>query len=197
MGLSKSWKMVLVTFVTGLALPFINAHLPESSQISEEFANNFIYMFLGSAGIGVVAKVAKLKNEKAADDNQVEQKIPMEPSHDFVPRDTSLGPPLKTGGRYYLTNFVKSDRGNSLKHGTPFLYVKMKGVRSYMTGQIFKGENLIQIEQTDNKGVLRFELFKKNQDGIVSFERGKYTLVIAGDRGSSDSNRITDEFEIV
>lgn len=200
MPVSKSWKMVITTFVIAVALPFVNSHLPESSQISEEFANNFIYVFFGSAGIGLASKVVKTKQEVNADDNmtirhtkRLEQKeLPKETIPDSEP-----DPRLMTDGRYYQTNFRKSDKGNSLSYGTPYLYVKMKGVRSYMTGQIFKGDKLIQIDQEDESGFLRFELFRKTSDGVLPFEAGKYTLVVAGDRGTSDSNKITDEFEIV
>lgn len=204
MKVSKSWKMVVSTFIIGIALPFVNSHLPESSQISEEFANNFIYIFLGSAGIGLASKIVKTKKEVNADDNMTirhTKRLELKPQsiqEDIEPAtDSRIDPRLMTESRYYLTNFKKSDRGNSLSYGTSYLNVKLKGVRSYMTGQIFKGDKLIQIDQADENGFLRFELFRKTPDGVLPFEIGKYTLVVAGDRGTSDSNRITDEFEIV
>ena len=49
---SKSWTLTIVTLIIGLILPMINAQLPEDRQISEEFANNVIYVALGIGAIG-------------------------------------------------------------------------------------------------------------------------------------------------
>ena len=65
--ISKSWKMVIATLIIGVALPIANSFLPDANQISEEFANNFIYVFLGSGAIGASAKIAKSLNGNTKD----------------------------------------------------------------------------------------------------------------------------------
>ena len=41
-----------MTLVIGLLLPVLNAQLPDDRQISEDFANNVIYVALGIGAIG-------------------------------------------------------------------------------------------------------------------------------------------------
>ena len=97
----------------------------------------------------------------------------------------------------YQTNFRKDPQiGNVLAYGEPYLFARRVGARSYVTGILrdLSGK-IIQIRQSVPGGeIIRFVL--KNRQG--SFERGKYSLQVQTDSGTSDSQgNKNDEFQIV
>jgi hypothetical protein len=103
---------------------------------------------------------------------------------------------------WYQSNFVPSEKGNSLQYGQVYLWIRIKDVKSYVT-VILKDTNgiALQIDQShylDEDGSIettRLELLKA--DG-TPFPRGIYHLQIQGDRGTGDSIGIKkDTFEII
>ena len=97
----------------------------------------------------------------------------------------------------YQTNFRKDPQiGNVLAYGEPYLFARRVGARSYVTGILrdLSGK-IIQIRQSVPGGeIIRFVL--KDKQG--SFGRGKYSLQVQTDSGTSDSQgNKNDEFQIV
>ena len=56
---NKSWSITILTLLMGLLLPIINAQLPEDRQVSDDFADNLIYVALGIGAIGAGASATK------------------------------------------------------------------------------------------------------------------------------------------
>ncbi|MCY4490446.1 MAG: hypothetical protein OXC46_03165 [Thaumarchaeota archaeon] len=56
---NKSWTITILTLLMGLLLPIINAQLPEDRQVSDDFADNLIYVALGIGAIGAGASATK------------------------------------------------------------------------------------------------------------------------------------------
>ena len=106
-------------------------------------------------------------------------------------------PELGPVGETYQTNFVKDPSvGNVLSYGAPYLFARMAGARSYVTGLLRdEGGRIIQIEQSNpGEEIIRFEL--KNRLG-QRLPRGTYNLQVQADSGSGDSQGIKrDEFQI-
>ena len=106
-------------------------------------------------------------------------------------------PELGPVGETYQTNFVKDPLvGNVLSYGAPYLFARMAGARSYVTGLLRdEGGRIIQVEQSKpGEEIIRFEL--KNRLG-QRLPRGTYNLQVQADSGSGDSQGIKrDEFQI-
>ena len=56
---NKSWSITILTLLMGLLLPIINAQLPDDRQVSDDFADNLIYVALGIGAIGAGASATK------------------------------------------------------------------------------------------------------------------------------------------
>ena len=56
---NKSWSITIFTLLMGLLLPIINAQLPDDRQVSNDFADNLIYVALGIGAIGAGASATK------------------------------------------------------------------------------------------------------------------------------------------
>lgn len=101
----------------------------------------------------------------------------------------------------YQTNFIKTDKGNSLPFGN-HLWIKVFGVRSYITATLKDAsKNIIQIDQSslvDEDGDItttRLEMFGRDKKPLP---RGKYFVTVRGDFGTSDAQGIKeDEFFII
>ena len=78
-----------------------------------------------------------------------------------------------------------------------FWFYHINNTRSYTTAKLSRGDNLIQIEQSGVGEPCKIELFERVNGKVVPMARGLYKLQITGDRGTSDSNGITDEFQII
>lgn len=200
MTTSKSWKLTIATLIIGVLLPFVNGFLPAEQAISEEFANTFIYIFLGVGAIG--ASKAVVKKQQQVKEKQIDA-IQAPASYNPPSGDPVGMPKLTNTQHWYQSNFVKGERGNALPFGEPYLWLKVTGVRSYITAKLENETGkVIQIEQTGHpsnpwKNAVRLEMYSRINGDIVPLPRGVYAVTVTGDRGSSDSNQITDKFEIV
>ena len=107
-------------------------------------------------------------------------------------------PELGPVGSAYQTNFVKDPQiGNVLQYGEPYLFARMAGARSYVTGLLRDSTGkVIQIEQSiPGEDIIRMELKNKQGQPLL---RGIYSLQVQADTGSGDSQGIKrDEFQIV
>ena len=107
-------------------------------------------------------------------------------------------PELGPVGSAYQTNFVKDPQvGNVLQYGEPYLFARMAGARSYVTGMLRDSTGkVIQIEQSvPGEDIIRMELKNKQGQPLL---RGIYSLQVQADTGSGDSQGIKrDEFQIV
>lgn len=110
-------------------------------------------------------------------------------------------PKLGPESEWFQTNFVKTEKGNTLPFGQN-LWIRIKDVRSYVTAKLSDSKgNVIQIDQShqfdedNNIETTRLEMFGRDAKPLP---RGKYTLQTQGDRGTGDAQGIkADEFEIV
>jgi len=112
-------------------------------------------------------------------------------------------PTLGPVGDKVQTNFTKhAQKGNILLYGQSYLWIKMPNARTYVNALLRDSKgNLIQIRQghendeDNNHTTTRVNMFA---EGGVPMPRGKYSLEIRGDAGSSDSSgHGLDVFEIV
>jgi len=112
-------------------------------------------------------------------------------------------PVLGPEGKWYQTNFRQDkEKGNVIDYGEKYLWVKISGVKSYVTVILRNAKREpIQIDMSheldeDNDvETTRLEMFAKDGKPLP---RGKYFLQTQGDRGSSDAVGIkTDEFMIL
>ena len=189
--INKSWALTISTFVIGIILPLLNGFLPVENQISEEFANNFIYLVLGIGGLGVANSARKTIAPKLVTPKEEADEI-----------DRSMIPHLGGSGSLLQSNLIKGPKRVSIKQDYPYLWLEPKQMRSYITAVLSdpKG-NVIQIEQTGTKTnpwreIVRLELTKVQNGKTVPMQRGTYTVVLRGDRGG-ESQTITQKFDII
>jgi len=200
MALTKSWLITLASIiiaVTMIILPSFGV-----TGISESQVTNLIYVALGLSGIGAAnatgKRIAKGKVQSSVDD-YIKTGFAQEPTQtapQIIPQ-ISHSSKLKDNGDYYTTNMTKDKSGNVIQYGEPFLYAKLKDTRSYTTAKLSRDNNLIQIEQSGVNEPVRLELFEKVNGKVVPMARGDYVLQITGDRGTGDSNGVTDQFQII
>ena len=187
--IDKSWALTISTFVIGIILPLLNGFLPVENQISEEFANNFIYLILGIGGLGVANAARKTVAKKTA------PAAVSEPDRDLIPTLTGIGSLLES-------NYVKGPKGNAIHQDYPYLWLKPKTMRSYITATLKNPKgNVIQIEQSGTKDnpwmdIVRLELVKMQNGKKVPMQKGSYTVVLRGDR-AGEAQTITDKFDII
>lgn len=107
---------------------------------------------------------------------------------------------IKTSGKYG-NNFVRTKKGNGMEYGEPFLRLRIKGAKSYVTGMLFDSNGkLLQVEQSKKPEIdtVRFELYQKKGGKIVPYELGRYTIKVQGDANPGHgATSYTDEFYIV
>ena len=116
--------------------------------------------------------------------------------------DKLTPPELGPIGSWYQTNFVKEQNGNALAADQNYLWVKVSGVRNYLTVLLKDSSgNLIQVDQShaldedNNIETSRLEMFDRSGKRLP---KGNYTLQIQGDRGSGDSQGIkSDQFTLL
>ncbi len=179
MKLTKSWSLTLATITITIATILLPSF--GITTITETQITNLIYMALGLSGIGAGNATMKriTKDKSKQNTNSIHQEK------------------LSDNGNWYLSNMTKGNTGNVFTYGEPYLYVKIKDTRSYTTAQLWKGNNLIQIEQSKAGEPVRLEMFTKKNDTVLPMARGEYTLKVTGDKGTSDSTGINDKFQIV
>ena len=107
-------------------------------------------------------------------------------------------PKLGPEGSKYQHNFKNdSSLGNVLDYGQSYLYLRLKGARSYVTAQLKDhAGKLLQIEQAKpGNCTCRLEMFDSVGNPLP---RGKYSVTVQGDAGTGDSQGINnDVFHIV
>ena len=107
-------------------------------------------------------------------------------------------PKLGPEGSKYQHNFKNdSSLGNVLDYGQSYLYLRLKGARSYVTAQLKDhAGKLLQIEQAlPGNCTCRLEMFDNVGNPLP---RGKYSVTVQGDAGMGDSQGINnDVFHIV
>ena len=187
--INKSWALTISTFVIGIILPLLNGFLPAENQISEEFANNFIYLIIGIGGLGVANAARKTIVPKLVKPDT------SGPNRDLIPTLTGIGSLLES-------NYVKGPKGNAISQDYPYLWLKPKAMRSYITATLKNPKgNVIQIEQSGTRDnpwmdIVRLELVKMQNGKKVPMQKGSYTVVLRGDR-AGEAQTITDKFDII
>ena len=112
-------------------------------------------------------------------------------------------PVLHNTGQWYDNNFYKSEHGNTLNREYPWLWVQIKDIRSFVAGTLqAPNGNYIQAEQSYHVrnpwwDVIRFELTEMKDGKVVPMQPGEYTINIKGDRGTSDTQGVTDKFMLI
>jgi hypothetical protein len=215
--MSKSWIITLIAFACVIILPMANEGLYQYGIIiTPDELDHYVTVLLVTAGFGTAATVRKqLKEGKAAFGglNNILSKSgkkitkPTDPGETItIVNKKSPGkmqtPELGPIGEWYQTNFKKGETGNILPYGQSYLWVKLKGVRSYVTVKLMTIDRVpIQIDQSsefdeDNDiETTRLEMFLKSGEPLP---RGEYIIQTQGDRGSSDSQGIrNDKFSII
>ena len=113
-------------------------------------------------------------------------------------RDTGLGPV----GSKFQTNFIyDKERGNSLRHGSTTLMVKVVGARSYVSALVKdSNEKVIAVGQStktdDDNDVTTVTLNLKDRSGNP-IPTGQYTLITSADSGTSYAIGHTDVFQVI
>lgn len=115
----------------------------------------------------------------------------------------SVVPFLTPVGAWYQTNLVKNTKKGKKVHpfGSAYLWIKMSGVKSYLN-VILRGPDgsPIQIRQSheldedNNIETTRLKMYSRNG---TPMPRGKYTLHVIGDRGTSDSTGTPEDQFII
>lgn len=195
----KSWGVTLAT----ISIAIIMIILPSFgiTTISESQVTNLIYVALGLSGIGAgnatMKRIAKGKvQNNSPNDLSIIRRAITHQSNQNASLTFTKKPKIGPVGEKYQTNFVKTDKGNSLPYGND-LWIKRTGVRSYLTAELYDEKmNLMQIDQShehdedDNIETTRLE--------TSTLPRGKYFVTSQGDAGTSDSTGTKkDEFYIV
>ena len=224
--ISKSWSMTFIAFIIAVGLPMVNEHLEQFGIIiTEEELQHFLYVLFGVGAIGGgsaaykrhdARKKAEIMTMTTTTNGTSSSSSTITPNNTkpysatmpLLPEDdmrlntddltTSIVSPKPAGKKpYYRTNFIEDPEvGNSLPYGMSKLHITFADARSYVTGTLHDDKgNLLQVAQSVVGGdSITFNL--KKHDG-TPYEKGEYILVVQGDRGTGDSNRITDRFEIV
>ena len=216
--LTKSWIITLIAFACTVILPLANDTLEDYNIIiTENELDHYVTLLLVSAGFGTAASVRKqLKEGKTSFSGLTKlitkagTKIPKSTPSEKITivnnkteKLLSTPPTLGPATSYYQTNFRQDKKlGNVLDFGQSYLWIKMIGVRSYVSVKLKTADGFpIQIDQSsefdedNNIETTRLEMFVKSG---APLPKGKYILESRGDRGSSDSIGIkNDPFEIV
>ncbi len=213
--ISKSWILTIIAFVFAITAPIANDALTSYGIIiTEAEMSHYLAFFLSVAGLGSVSAIRKqLKSKQGlvqeqgleipksgiANPSEISEKY-SEPV--FEKRIPGI-PKLSPSGNWYRTNFRKDPtKGNVLDYGQSYLWVAMDKVRSYMTIKLMAENGApIQIDQShefdedNNIGTVRLELFEKDGNPLP---RGKYSIQVRGDAGTSDATEIKDDkFHII
>ena len=144
-------------------------------------------MILGIGGLGVANAARKTVAKKTA--------AVSEPDRDLIPTLTGIGSLLES-------NYVKGPKGNAIRQDYPYLWLKPKTMRSYITATLKNPKgNVIQIEQSGTKDnpwmdIVRLELVKMQNGKKVPMQKGSYTVILRGDR-AGEAQTITDKFDII
>lgn len=200
--------MTIIAFAFTMIFPIANDALATYGIIiSETEMIYYLSVFLSVAGLGTVNSIKKkLQGKKSLSPGDITAIF--EP-HIEVKKVTSITkkliapPELGPKESWYQTNFTKNTvKGNTIPYGQIYLWIKMAGVKSYISAILKTAEGVpIQVDQSSEMDedndieTTRIELFAR--DG-TPLPRGKYILETRGDRGTSDSVGIkSDEFEIL
>lgn len=179
----KSWVLTISTMVASVIIQFLAGPLNSIGiEITEAQLLHIFILPIITVAAGVFSAAHKRKTNSTSP-----------PQH-----EEKLSDQVALKGEWYQTN-MESDatNGNVIKYGDPYLYAKIKDVKSYTTAQLWKGDNLIQVEQSKAGEPVRLELFEKKDGKVVPMSKGTYHLVVSGDRGTSDRVGIKDEFQII
>lgn len=205
--ISKSWIMTIIAFVFTMIFPIANDALATYGiMITETEMIYYLSVFLSVAGLGTVNSIKKkLSNRKPLTPGDATNIF--EP-HAKVKKVTAITkklvapPTLGPAGSKFQTNFQRGEGGNKIPYGQIYLWIKIEGVRSYVTAILKTAAGVpIQIDQSseldedNNIETTRIELFDKSGEPMP---RGKYILQMQGDGTGGDAQGIKkDEFEIV
>ena len=210
--LTKSWILTVIAFACTIIFPIANDSLIQYGVIiTEQEMMYYLTVLLSVAGFGTASSIRKQLQEKKQAFKPLSDiitklgiKIPSttQITNNTTPSTLSIPPTLGPSTSWYKTNFRKDEKGNVIDYGESYLWVKLVGVRSYVTAKLMTDKQVpIQIDQSsewdeDNDiETTRLELF--TPDG-KPLPRGKYILQTQGDRGTSDSMGIkNDEFFII
>ena len=208
MEISKSWKMVIASFIIGVLLPLVNSQLPDTQQIDETFANNFIYLALGLGAVGAANAASKRSNKTKQMQLQRAPTPPIAQIPDIEeppPPPTTPAPQKKGGykrptdlndidpigppppamlfdGGWYDSNFVKLKGGNGIPKEELYLWLRIRGAKSYTAANLVDATGRIrQAEQTGTKynpwkDIVRFELYERVNGAIQKLPPGEYTI---------------------
>ena len=201
---SKSWIITIISFILVIAGPLLNDVLaPYGIIITEKELEHFLYAFLGTGALGGGISLYKKKLQRKQDsadtspndiyynDEEKAFKIKNKKNYWRTIPDKILGsdkssknsiPPLGPDGADYKTNF---ENGNTLQFGTKYLYVRMVGAKSYVTGALMNStKELLLTDQSDKNDEYGIELIKFMLMDTTGqpLPRGTYYLTIRADR---------------
>ena len=209
MRMTKSWKLTLITVITALVMPLLNDPLLNHGiHISENELTHLLMLALGVSATGGALsanKTIQARKQISAPTSQVTTATNAT-TEIYAPPDNTRydGDAVKwsqTG--WYQTNFEKdAEKGNVLRQGQAYLWVRVPKARSYVTVQLKTDSgHLLQVDQSHARDedkdhtTTRLELFSRAGQPLP---RGKYILQVQADSGSGDSQGIKeDKFEIV
>lgn len=209
MTTTNSWKLTAVSFIVAIVLPLVSGPLAEHGIVlTEAQIQNYMYVFFGISGIGAASSAAKRiekRKQKVADtaSTTVTATVAQAVAPPIVPGPHI--PQFTSKHSWYESNFKEDEkRGNVIEYGEPYLWFRVKGVRTYFIAKL-KEQNgtLIQIDQSGYAGnpwsdTIRLEMFRNRNGEMEPLPRGKYSIEIQGDKGTSDAiGANSDKFEIV
>jgi len=175
--IDKSWAVTLSSIIIAITMIILPSFGIEN--ITESQVSNLIYMALGISTVGAGNKVAK--------------RIVQKKTISEIKETTN-----SYSHKWYNVDFIKTQKGNGITYGTQFLTISSNKVRSYFTVVLRDSNNtVIDANQGNKISPVLLNLHTKLDGKYIPFARGKYTLKVTGDYGSSDSVSVTDEFEIV
>ena len=202
-GTAKA-KAVAVAGTAASAAEVTAAHVKSVASAAAELSATLAEGSPGGLAIAKVAKVAaaasaaaEVTAKKAKVAAILSAGIPLSSAY-VSAFTTNEIPKLSPEGSEYQTNFIRdSQKGNVIRYGEKYLYVRMATAKSYITIQLKNSTgNLLQIDQSrEHENTVRIELYDKDHK---LFPQGKYSIHVQSDSGTSEAVGIQDdEFEIV
>ena len=97
----------------------------------------------------------------------------------------------------YKANWIKTASGNGIKTGNT-ITVKVVGaitVSGWIARKTWHGKKIMQIGQ--GKTLVSFKLKEKKDKKTIPYKTGRYILKISATDKNNNSNKWTDEFEVI